>query len=77
VKGAPLLLGYRDRPPVDVNALSDVLLRVSRLALDMPEVVSLTLEPVVVSASGAVAVDARVAVAPYRPLPELALRRLH
>jgi acetate---CoA ligase (ADP-forming) len=76
VKGAPLLLGYRGQQPTDIAALCDLLLRVSRLALDLPEVAHLTLEPVVVSANGVVAVDARVAVAPYRPLPELALRRL-
>ncbi|HEY2428042.1 MAG TPA: GNAT family N-acetyltransferase, partial [Acidimicrobiales bacterium] len=76
VKGAPLLLGYRELPPVDLDALRQLLLRVSRLAQDMPEVASLTLEPVIASSSGATAVDARLAVAPHRPLPELALRRL-
>ena len=53
-----------------------MVLRVSRLAEDLPEVAAAVLDPVVASPTGAVAVDARVAVAPYRPRPELALRRL-
>jgi acyl-CoA synthetase (NDP forming) len=76
VKGAPLLLGYRGQPAADLAALRDVLLRVSRLALDLPEVAALVLDPVVAAPTGAVAVDVRVAVAPYRTRPELALRRL-
>jgi len=76
VRGAPLLFGWRGAPPADVDALVDVLLRVSRLAGDVPEITGVTLGPVLVSGSGAVAVDALVEVAPYRPLPELALRRL-
>jgi acyl-CoA synthetase (NDP forming) len=76
VKGAPLLLGYRDIPPADVAGLRDLLLRVSMLTLDLPEVAAVSLDPILVSTGAAVAVDARVAVAPYHPLPELALRRL-
>lgn len=76
VKGAPLLLGYRGQPGADLEALADLLLRVSRLALDLPEVVAMVLDPVVASPTGAVPIDVRVAVAPYRTRPELALRRL-
>jgi acyl-CoA synthetase (NDP forming) len=76
VKGAPLLLGYRGQPGADLDALRDVLLRVSRLAQDLPEIAGATLDPLVAAPSGAVAVDVRVTVAPYRTRPELALRRL-
>ena len=76
VKGSPLLFGYRDQPPVDVNALAEVLLRVSRLAEDFPELTSLILGPVLASPTGAVAVDAHVTITPYHSMPELALRRL-
>ncbi|HZB21673.1 MAG TPA: GNAT family N-acetyltransferase [Blastococcus sp.] len=44
----PLLDGYRGSEPVDLAALEDVLLRVARLADDLPEVLRLTLEPVIV-----------------------------
>ncbi|MGZ4670944.1 MAG: bifunctional acetate--CoA ligase family protein/GNAT family N-acetyltransferase [Blastococcus sp.] len=44
----PLLDGYRGSEPVDVAALEDLLLRVARLADDRPEVLRLTLEPVIV-----------------------------
>ncbi|WP_456907736.1 bifunctional acetate--CoA ligase family protein/GNAT family N-acetyltransferase [Geodermatophilus sp. SYSU D00703] len=44
----PLLNGYRGSEPVDVAALEDLLLRVARLADDLPEVLGLRLEPVIV-----------------------------
>jgi acyl-CoA synthetase (NDP forming)/RimJ/RimL family protein N-acetyltransferase len=44
----PLLDGYRGSEPVDLAALEDLLLRVARLADDLPEVLRLTLEPVIV-----------------------------
>ena len=47
MRAAPLLLGHRGSPPVDTAALADVLLRVSRLADDLPEVAELDLNPVI------------------------------
>jgi acyl-CoA synthetase (NDP forming) len=44
----PLLDGYRGSEPADVAALEDLLLRVARLADDLPEVLGLSLEPVLV-----------------------------
>jgi acyl-CoA synthetase (NDP forming)/GNAT superfamily N-acetyltransferase len=44
----PLLDGYRGSEPADVAALEDLLLRVARLADDLPEVLGLSLEPVIV-----------------------------
>jgi acyl-CoA synthetase (NDP forming)/RimJ/RimL family protein N-acetyltransferase len=44
----PLLDGYRGSEPVDLGALEDLLLRIARLADDLPEVLRLTLEPVIV-----------------------------
>jgi acyl-CoA synthetase (NDP forming)/GNAT superfamily N-acetyltransferase len=44
----PLLDGYRGSEPVDLAALEDALLRVARLADDLPEVLRLRLEPVIV-----------------------------
>ncbi|MCO7219387.1 bifunctional GNAT family N-acetyltransferase/acetate--CoA ligase family protein [Klenkia sp. PcliD-1-E] len=47
----PLLDGYRGSEPVDVAALEDLLLRIARLADDLPEVLALSLEPVIVGPS--------------------------
>jgi acyl-CoA synthetase (NDP forming)/RimJ/RimL family protein N-acetyltransferase len=67
VHAAPLLLGHRGTAPVDAGALADVLLRVSRLADDLPEVAELDLNPVVATPDGARAVDARIRVSPAQP----------
>ena len=52
VRAAPLLVGRRGTPPVDTAGLADALLRVSRLADDLPEVSELDLDPVVVRQDG-------------------------
>ncbi|SEL58868.1 Acyl-CoA synthetase (NDP forming) [Blastococcus sp. DSM 46786] len=49
----PLLDGYRGSEQVDLAALEDLLLRVARLADDLPEVLRLTLEPVIVGPANA------------------------
>ena len=67
VHAAPLLLGHRGTPPVDIAALADVLLRVSRLADDLHEVAELDLNPVLATPDGARAVDARIRVSPAQP----------
>ncbi len=82
IRSAPLLLrGHRgpagpadaagpaDPPsgqPADLNALRDLLLRVSRLADDLPEVTELDLNPVIARPDGAFVVDARVKATPYQ-----------
>jgi len=75
IKAAPLLLGHRGSPPADLRALRDLLLRVSRLADDLPEITDLDLNPVIAGPDGALAVDARVRAMPYRPQDPF-LRRL-
>jgi acyl-CoA synthetase (NDP forming) len=67
IRSAPLLLGYRGAAAADLDALRDTLLRVSRLADDLPEVTDLDLNPVIARPDGVFAVTARVKVAPYQP----------
>ena len=67
IRSAPLLLGHRGSPAADLGALRDLLLRVSRLADDLPEVTELDLNPVIARPDGVFVVDARVKVAPYAP----------
>jgi len=64
VHAAPLLFGHRGTPPVDVGALADTLLRVSRLADDLPEVAELDLNPVIARSDGVFTVDVRVRSSP-------------
>jgi len=52
IRSAPLLLGHRGSPGADLRALRDLLLRVSRLADDLPEVTDLDLNPVIASRTG-------------------------
>jgi acyl-CoA synthetase (NDP forming) len=61
LKGSALLTGARGRPPADVGALVDVMMRLQRLAVDLAgEVAELDINPLVVRPKGAVAVDALV-----------------
>jgi acyl-CoA synthetase (NDP forming) len=76
VRGAPLLFGYRGTPPTDVASLEDLLLRVSTLAENHPELAELDLNPVIASPSGAIVVDARARVTPVEPEPTIPVRRL-
>jgi acetate---CoA ligase (ADP-forming) len=61
-KGGLLLAGYRGSPPADIQAVTDVVLRVARLADDLEEVAELDLNPVIAGPDGCVVVDARVRV---------------
>ena len=62
IRAAPLLLGHRGTPAVDLAGLTDTLLRVSRLADDLPEIAELDLNPVIARSDGVFAVDARIRV---------------
>lgn len=64
----PMLTGFRGQPPVDVEALAELILRVGALAESHREIVELDLNPVIAGPGGALAVDARVRVAQARPL---------
>ena len=62
VKAARLLAGYRGAPPADQSALRGILLRVSRLVEDVPELAELDLNPVMAlpAGEGAIVLDARM-----------------
>jgi acyl-CoA synthetase (NDP forming) len=59
-KVAKLIAGWRGAPPVDRAAVADVLHRLSQLAVDLPQVSELDLNPLLAGPDGVVAVDARV-----------------
>lgn len=61
-----LLAGYRDRAAIDHGALEQVLLKVSQLICDCPEVAELDINPLLADDQGVIALDARVKVVPAR-----------
>jgi len=75
---AQMLGDFRNLPAVDRTALDAVLLRVSEIACELPEVVELDVNPLFADEDGVVAVDARVVVreapAGGRPYGHLAIR---
>ena len=62
-----VLKAYRDVPAADTDAVALLLVKLAQLAADLPEVRELDLNPVLVDQNGLIAVDARVAVAPFEP----------
>jgi acyl-CoA synthetase (NDP forming) len=60
LKAFPLLNGYRNTPPADIDALAEILCRVSRLIMENPEIKELDLNPVMAYPKGAKTVDARI-----------------
>ena len=76
IRGAPLLFGHRGAPACDVAAVEDVLLRVARLADEVPQLSEMDLNPLIASPTGAVAVDVRIRLAPWRRHAETEVRRL-
>ncbi|MCL4116625.1 UNVERIFIED_CONTAM: hypothetical protein GTU68_028866 [Idotea baltica] len=67
-----LLAGYRGSEPADIDALTELLVRIGSLLEAHPEILELDLNPVIVSAAGVQAIDARchvTAAGPPRPHP--------
>jgi acetyltransferase len=64
---ARLLAGFRDRPPADLEAVALALVRLSEIAIDLPEVAELDINPLWADADGVLGLDARIRVA--EPVP--------
>ncbi len=60
IKSYPLLEGYRGQEPVAVSYLEELLLKVSQMVEENPEIRELDINPILAYSDGAVAVDARV-----------------
>ena len=60
----PLLDGYRGATPCDLPAVEQVLLRLSHLADDHPQIAEIDANPLTVTPDGAVVVDARIRIVP-------------
>jgi acyl-CoA synthetase (NDP forming) len=73
---APLLTGFRGSTPVDTAALEDVLLRLGRLAEELPEVAELDDNPMIVRPDGVAVVDIKVRLSAADGEPDPSLRAL-
>lgn len=62
IKAHELLDGVRGGKPLDKKALADIVVRVSQLVTDFPEIVELDLNPVFATEKGAIAADVRIVV---------------
>ncbi len=67
IKSFPLLRGVRGEPPVNFKAIEDVLLIMSQLSLDFPEIEEAEFNPVLVSPREALVADVRVALSHKEP----------
>jgi acetyltransferase len=62
-----LLKGWRDTPPADQDALYGVLVAVSQLLADIPQIAELDINPLIVNFEGAIALDARIRLSAKEP----------
>ncbi len=64
---ARLLAGYRDHPPARLDAIHDVLVALSQMLADLPELVELDINPLLADHDGVVALDARIRLSRLAP----------
>lgn len=61
---AKLLAGYRSRPAADVDAICRTLIQLVRLAVELPHIVELDINPLLADSQGVLALDARIGITP-------------
>jgi acetyl-CoA synthetase (ADP-forming) len=60
IKGYPLLQGFRGKEPASLSALVEIILKISKLMEENPQIKELELNPIFAYRNKAVAVDARI-----------------
>jgi len=60
IKGYKILTGIRGEKPKDIAAIKNILVRLSEIVIDNPEIKEIDLNPVIVHENGASIVDSRV-----------------
>lgn len=63
-----LLNAYRDEPAADKDAIADTLIRLAHISADIPQIISLDLNPLIADESGVIVLDARIQIAQAQPL---------
>lgn len=71
-----LMAGYRDRPPAARAAVISALLSLSQLGIEQPGIAAIDINPLLVDENGAIALDARIEIAPERLREAAPNRRL-
>jgi len=61
-----LLKGYRNGPPADIGRLEEILIGLSQLVIDFPEIAELDINPLILMGDRPCAVDARVIIKPSK-----------
>lgn len=59
---AQTLEEWRGAPPVNIEAIEHILMRVSEMACELPQIIEMDINPIIVDEFGAIAVDARIVV---------------
>jgi acetyltransferase len=72
-----MLGSFRQMPPADLKALESVLLRVSEMVCELPELMELDINPLLLDERGAIAADARIVVERQRPAERYAHMAIH
>lgn len=62
-----LLEAYRNVPAARIDAVADILIKLSQLSADFPEIREIDLNPLLADADGAIVLDARIVIAPFLP----------
>ena len=62
IRGRKILGNFRGRPAVNIQAVADIIDKLSALVADHPEILEVDLNPVIASHTGAIVVDARMAI---------------
>ncbi|QKT07466.1 GNAT family N-acetyltransferase [Gordonia sp. X0973] len=75
-RSAALLTGYQDQQPVDTDALADLLMRVSFLVEDIPEVREVVFDQILAAPEGASVLNAQITVGPVPKRMDTGPRRL-
>lgn len=75
-RSAPLLYGYRGEAPADREALVDLLIRISTMADDIPEIREIVVDPVLCSPEGAAILNVRIRIGPVPTKADTGPRRL-
>jgi acetyltransferase len=63
-KAYALLNGYRNRQPADLEQLEEMIVQLSQLLIDFPEIAELDMNPLLIKNGKAIAVDARILLSP-------------
>ncbi|MFT4043871.1 MAG: GNAT family N-acetyltransferase [Gordonia sp. (in: high G+C Gram-positive bacteria)] len=75
-RSASLLNGYRGEAPADRTKLVDLLLRLSTLAYDIPEIREISVDPILASPEAAAVLNAQIRVGPVPNTTDTGPRRL-